>query len=243
MNTTNIISTDRLDAARAKLQALNAEREEVYAKQRAIQKKVDAGSTDAGAAAALQQQRVAIYEDLLRRGRPLSEAATKLAAIDAQAQAQAAETKTEDARALQAAAAQIEAELSVRRAQCDEAVQAADAEVKAALVEAVQQQFEAVPMPALLVAIEELRQAFGKAYGVKLAMDRLKHRSSHLPHEVAPNAAQRTIFFDLYAMQMEDRLRGHPTLKGANYNGVVLNAGDLIDKVAADTLEAMSAST
>ncbi len=236
MNTTNTLSTDRLKAARAGLQALKAQDQKLITELGRIGRQAAPAGADVGAVAELSAKRQGIFDRLLREGLPTSTVEKELAALDAQIQTAAA--KAETARGMLAAAAQLEAEINAKRAQNHEAARAAEAELRAAVAEAVAAQFEDEAIPDLIDALEALRQAVGRVYGTKLAMDRMRFLQSHGPYEFEPNAATRTVYFDLCALGMEERLRGHATLRAGNYNGVILDAGSIIDQVARDTLAA-----
>lgn len=232
-------TTPRLEAARAELATIGAERQELDDQLARLHQNVEPATQDARAADDLQQQRRGIFARLLRLGRPVSDETPELAEIDRQQAA--ARRRAVDAQAAIEAAREIEAEISAKLTEIGPRIQAAQHELLQAAADAAGAEVEH-RVDDVLQALITLRETLASTYGALTARDRLAAQVRGDRFNVEPYPPLRSITLSLPALGMEERLRGRADLAGSNYSHVTLDFGDALFRESAELIARLTAT-
>ncbi len=233
------MSTPRLEAARAELRRVRNADAALAAELDRLRQQGEPATRDTGARAALHQQRRSIFASVLRLGRPLTEADGALAVLDDQeAEAQRrADRAQAAAEALHEAMADVEA----KRVLLGQRAAAAQREIVEAAYEAACLEVEHAAIPELLSALEALREALGRCYGACLARDRLHKQAVAGLAWLEPIPMLRSVTLALPGIDIADRLRGRAGMQVLGYTEAQLDAGAIVEDVAAEVVARLSA--
>lgn len=221
---------ERLQAAAAAYAEAAARRDSIAQRMRDLQRAADQRRADVQQFEQPRQERRGLIARLLREGREATpEERAQLQALDAALiRAQAGISAASDELS---AMADIEAELQQEFDALHPTVQRLAAEADEAMFLAAADEIDAQALPRFLEAAEAFRQAMGELLGVGIAHHQMAERFE-AKHGRLPGQARGLKYPDMglglvvAGFDIEERLRGHPTLLGHDRVRVRLNFED-----------------
>lgn len=238
---TTINEPTRLQAARAAVDEAAARLTDISRQMAELSAAAQRKRDQAAAAMAPKQEKRGILARILKRGgMPELAETTELKALDkriAQA-ATDADTATTEAEVIGEMLAELQAESDTIHA----TMQSLHRELAEAQFEAARAEIEGEALPEFFAAAEAFRQAYGKLVGLGLGHHAL--HSAAIGIGAGPGQAIgasltnaiRLVQIALPGFATEERLRGHPTLRGHNFVMLQLNVYELTDAIAAEAL-------
>lgn len=219
-------ASERQTAARAALHQINQARQRTGAQIAELERQVAPAADDVGTVQQLRSERQGVLAQLLRRGQPPVTAAPDIARLSDKIADAAARAET--SQEMLAAAAEIRAELEGKLSDFARQEQEQQRELAIAGFYAMTEQIEGEALPEFLAALEAMATAYGRLAGAGIAHTRmaatLRERFDFNPGQALGSATPaRRVEFALPGFGMEERLRAHPTVRGHNFNNVLID--------------------